>query len=150
MEQLQATVCAVGIGITVAALFGMLFPNGNMKKAAETGLTVLLLFLLVSPFLQSGNIENRILTESLAYDLETFSTVDVYQNAVASYIQTTLENAGIPTQSVRAAMQLGDDNTVLLQTVQVEVAKDTDTEVLLQVLEDCLKIPPEIVTVQGE
>lgn len=150
MEKLQAAVCAVGIGITVAALFGMLFPNGNIKKAAETGLTVLLLFLLVSPFLQSGNIENRILTESLAYDLETFSTVDVYQNAVASYIQTTLENAGIPTQSVRAAMQLGDDNTVLLQTVQVEVAKDTDTEVLLQVLEDCLKIPPEIVTVQGE
>lgn len=150
MEKLQAAVCAVGIGITVAALFGMLFPNGNIKKAAETGLTVLLLFLLVSPFLQSGNIENRILTESLAYDLETFSTVDVYQNAVASYIQTTLENAGIPTQSVRAAVQLGDDNTVLLQTVQVEVAKDTDTEVLLQVLEDCLKIPPEIVTVQGE
>lgn len=150
MEKLQAAVCAVGIGITVAALFGMLFPNGNIKKAAETGLTVLLLFLLVSPFLQPGNIENRILTESLAYDLETFSTVDVYQNAVASYIQTTLENAGIPTQSVRAAVQLGDDNTVLLQTVQVEVAKDTDTEVLLQVLEDCLKIPPEIVTVQGE
>lgn len=150
MEKLQAAVCAVGIGITVAALFGMLFPNGNIKKAAETGLTVLLLFLLVSPFLQSGNIENRILTESLAYDLETFSTVDVYQNAVASYIQTTLEKAGIPTQSVRAAVQLGDDNTVLLQTVQVEVAKDTDTEVLLQVLEDCLKIPPEIVTVQGE
>lgn len=150
MEKLQAAVCAVGIGITVAALFGMLFPNGNIKKAAETGLTVLLLFLLVSPFLQSGNIENRILTESLAYDLETFSTVDVYQNAVASYIQTTLENAGIPTQSVRAAVQLGDDNTVLLQTVQVEVLKDTDTEVLLQVLEDCLKIPPEIVTVQGE
>lgn len=150
MEKLQAAVCSVGIGITVAALFGMLFPNGNIKKAAETGLTVLLLFLLVSPFLQSGNIENRILTESLAYDLETFSTVDVYQNAVASYIQTTLENAGIPTQSVRAAVQLGDDNTVLLQTVQVEVLKDTDTEVLLQVLEDCLKIPPEIVTVQGE
>lgn len=150
MEKLQAAVCAVGIGITVAALFGMLFPNGNIKKAAETGLTVLLLFLLVSPFLQSGNIENRILTESLAYDLETFSTVDVYQNAVASYIQTTLENAGIPTQSVRAAVQLGDDNTVLLQTVQVEVSKDTDTEVLLQVLEDCLEIPPEIVAVQGE
>lgn len=150
MEKLQAAVCAVGIGITVAALFGMLFPNGNIKKAAETGLTVLLLFLLVSPFLQSGNIENRILTESLAYDLETFSTVDVYQNAVASYIQTTLENAGIPTQSVRAAVQLGDDNTVLLQTVQVEVLKDTDTEVLLQVLEDSLEIPPEIVTVQGE
>lgn len=150
MEKLQAAVCAVGIGITVAALFGMLFPNGNIKKAAETGLTVLLLFLLVSPFLQSGNIENRILTESLAYDLETFSTVDVYQNAVASYIQTTLENAGIPTQSVRAAVQLGDDNTVLLQTVQVEASKDTDTEVLLQVLEDCLEIPPEIVTVQGE
>ncbi|MDO4153752.1 MAG: hypothetical protein Q4E21_02750 [Clostridia bacterium] len=150
MEKLQAAVCAVGIGITVAALFGMLFPNGNIKKAAETGLTVLLLFLLASPFLQSGNIENRILTESLAYDLETFSTVDVYQNAVASYIQTTLKNAGIPTQSVRAAVQLDDDNTVLLQTVQVEVSKDTDTEVLLQVLEDCLEIPPEIVTVQGE
>lgn len=150
MEKLQAAVCAVGIGITVAALFGMLFPNGNIKKAAETGLTVLLLFLLVSPFLQSRNIENRILTESLAYDLETFSTVDVFQNAVASYIQTTLKNAGIPTQSVRAAVQLDDDNTVLLQTVQVEVSKDTDNEVLLQVLEDSLEIPPEIVMVQGE
>lgn len=150
MEKLQAAVYAVGIGITVTALFGMLFPNGNIKKAAETGLTVLLLFLLVSPFLQLGNIENRILTEGLAYDLETFSTVDVYQNAVASYIQTSLENAGIPTQSVRVAVQLGDDNTVLLQTVQVEVSKDTDTEVLLQVLEDSLEIPSEIVTVQGE
>lgn len=150
MEKLQAAVYAVGIGITVTALFGMLFPNGNIKKAAETGLTVLLLFLLVSPFLQLGNIENRILTEGLAYDLETFSTVDVYQNAVASYIQTSLENAGIPTQSVRVAVQLGDDNTVLLQTMQVEVSKDTDTEVLLQVLEDSLEIPSEIVTVQGE
>lgn len=150
MEQLKSTVCAVGIGITVAALFGMLFPNGNMKKAAETGLTVLLLFLLVSPFLRSGNIDSRILSEGLAYDLETFSTVDVYQNAVANYIQITLENAGIPTQSVRATVQLDDDNTVLLQSVQVEASKDTDTEVLMQVLEDRLEIPSEIITVQGE
>ena len=150
MEQLKATVCAVGIGITVAALFGMLFPNGNMKKAAETGLTVLLLFLLVSPFLRSGNIDSRILSEGLAYDLETFSTVDVYQNAVANYIQNTLENAGIPTQSVRATVQLDDDNTVLLQSVQVEASKDTNTEVLLQVLVDRLEIPSEIITVQGE
>lgn len=150
MEQLKATVCVVGIGITVAALFGMLFPNGNVKKAAETGLTVLLLFLLVSPFLRSGNIDSRILSEGLAYDLETFSTVDVYQNAVANYIQITLENAGIPTQSVRATVQLDDDNTVLLQSVQVEASKDTDTEVLLQVLEDRLEIPSEIITVQGE
>ena len=150
MEQLQATVCAVGIGITVAGLFGMLFPNGNVKKAAETGLTVLLLFLLVSPFLRSGNIDSRILSEGLAYDLETFSTVDVYQNAVANYIQITLENAGILTQSVRATVQLDDDNTVLLQSVQVEASKDTDTEVLLQVLEDRLEIPSEIITVQGE
>lgn len=150
MEQLKATVCVVGIGITVAALFGMLFPNGNVKKAAETGLTVLLLFLLVSPFLRSGNIDSRILSEGLAYDLETFSTVDVYQNAVANYIQITLENVGIPTQSVRATVQLDDDNTVLLQSVQVEASKDTDTEVLLQVLEDRLEIPSEIITVQGE
>lgn len=150
MEQLQATVCAVGIGITVTALFGMLFPNGNVKKAAETGLTVLLLFLLVSPFLRSGNIDSRILSEGLAYDLETFSTVDVYQNAVENYIQITLENAGIPTQSVRATVQLDDDNTVLLQSVQVEASKDTDTEVLLQVLVDRLEIPSEIITVQGE
>ena len=150
MEKLQAAVCTVGIGITVAALFGMLFPNGNIKKAAETGLTILLLFLLVSPFLQSGNIDSRILSEGLAYDLETFSTVDVYQNAVANYIQITLENAGIPTQSVRATVQLDDDNTVLLQSVQVEASKDTDTEVLMQVLEDRLEIPSEIITVQGE
>ena len=150
MEQLQATVCAVGIGITAAALFGMLFPNGNVKKSAETGLTVLLLFLLDWPFLRSGNIDSRILSEGLAYDLETFSTVDVYQNAVANYIQITLENAGIPTQSVRATVQLDDDNTVLLQSVQVEASKDTDTEVLLQVLEDRLEIPSEIITVQGE
>ena len=128
----------------------MLFPNGNVKKAAETGLTVLLLFLLVSPFLRSGNIDSRILSEGLAYDLETFSTVDVYQNAVANYIQITLENAGIPTQSVRATVQLDDDNTVLLQSVQVEASKDTDTEVLLQVLVDRLEIPSEIITVQGE
>ena len=111
---------------------------------------ILLLFLLVSPFLRSGNIDSRILSEGLAYDLETFSTVDVYQNAVANYIQITLENAGIPTQSVRATVQLDDDNTVLLQSVQVEASKDTNTEVLLQVLVDRLEIPSEIITVQGE
>ncbi|MGN0519488.1 MAG: hypothetical protein ACI4LB_01995 [Candidatus Fimenecus sp.] len=150
MEKIQAAVCAVGIGMTVAALFGMLFPSGNIKKAGETGLAILLLFLLVSPFLQSKNTESRILSDSLAYDLDTFTKSDVYQNAVERYIQSTLTNAGIQTQSIRADVQFSDDNTILLQNVEITVSNSTDTEVLLQVLNDNLEIPPEIVTVQGE
>lgn len=149
MDKIQAAVVTIGVGMTVAALFGMLFPNGNIKKAGETGMTILLLFLLVTPFLQIGD-TGRILSESPAYDLETYTQANIYENAVERCIENTLTTAGYAVYDVEATVQLGEDNTVCLQTLQISVEKETNTEEVLRILQNDFEIPSEIVAVQGE
>lgn len=149
MEKLQTAVGAVGIGITVAALFGVLFPNGNIKKAGETGLTVLLLFLILTPFLHTGEGEIHILREMEAYDAYTYTQTQVYKSAVETFIQDTLLNAGIPTQAVQAEIQCGDVGEIVLKNVLIAAKNETDATLLIKILQEQLGIPPEIVSVQG-
>lgn len=150
MEKMQAAACTIGVGITVVALFGMLFPSGNIKKAGETGLTILLLFLLITPFLQLNDAESRIMSEVSTYDTETLTQVSVYENAVECLIENTLVNAGYTVHNVDATVRFGDNNTICLENLRLSVEKEADTEAALRILQNDLEIPPEIVAVQGE
>lgn len=150
MENIKVAVGTIGVFVTAISLFGLLFPNGNIKKAGETGMTILTLFLLITPFLQAEFAESRILPERAAYDLYTFSESDVYQKALEQLIQNTLSQAGVQTESVTANIQNGENEEILLENLQITVSKETDEAYLKQILYDNLEIPSEIVQVTGE
>lgn len=149
MEHLQAAVGTVGVGITVAALFGMLFPSGNIKKAGETAIAILLLFLLISPVIRARPEKSGVLAEDAEQDLYAFSEEAVYKNAVEILITNTLFESGIAVQSVNAVVKINDGNAIQLLAVTVICDEKTDVGALTNVLQTQLEIPTEIVAVQG-
>lgn len=150
MERIQNAVGVIGVCVTVCALLGMLLPNGNIKKAVETGFSILMLWILLAPFAHAGDLQNRIVTQETPYDAYIYSDTQVYSSAVENLITTTLSKAGISVQSVQSEIELDSTGNVLLRSVLVSVSDESEEKTVTDILKNTLEIPPETVTVQGE
>ncbi len=151
MEEIQNAVGVIGVCVTVCALLGMLLPNGNIKKAAETGFSILVLCILLAPFVHSDALQNRIFTQENPYDTYTYDAdnTQAYRSAVENLITTTLTDEGISVQSVKSEIVLDGTGNVVLQSVSVTISNVEEKEKVPDILQNALEIPPETVTVEG-
>jgi len=150
MDEIQNAVGVIGVCVTVCALLGMLLPNGNIKKAAETGFSILVLWILLAPFTHADALQNRIFTEETLNETDTYAdSAQVYRSAVENLMTTTLSEAGISVQSVEAEIALDGTGNILLQSISVTVSNHEEAEKVTDILQNTLEIPPETVTVQG-
>lgn len=150
MMTVQTVVAALGVSMAVAALFSILFPNGNIKKVGETGITVLLLLLLISPFLLFKGKTTHTGRDGEYQSAYTYSQTQIYKSAAEQCIYDTLENAGIPIESVSVSVLLSGTNEITVKQVEITASENTDISAVTQILQEKLSVPPEIVTVQGE
>ena len=150
MMTVQSVVAALGVSMAVGALFSILFPNGNIKKAGETGMTVLLLLLLVSPILPFKDKTKRAVSNTESENAYTYSQTQIYKGAAEQYIYDTLENGGIPVESVEISVFSSETNEIVVKQVEITASEHTDIAAIKQFLQEQLTVPPEIVTVQGE
>ena len=100
-------------------LFRMLFPSGNVKKAGETIISLLMVFMLISPFaefLSAGELTFPQIQEEDIYDV---GQEQVYAHTLETTITEQLSSAGIEVEELTLQTELDEENYLVLSSVRL-------------------------------
>lgn len=145
IQSWSVTICVFSI---LVLLFRMLFPSGNVKKAGETIISLLMVFMLISPFadlLSTGELRFPQIQEEDIYDV---GQEQVYTRTLEKAISEQLTAAGIEVEELTLQTELDDENYLVLSSVRLVTASEKSDEEICTCLKDSLGIPAEIIKIE--
>lgn len=155
MEDLLSFAASITAFSVCGALFHMLLPEGQVKKAGEFLLALLMLFVILKPFLHTENLEtvipnleNNLQMEENVSDGEKIQK-QTYDSAVKDSILSCLHKAGIEPENVVLKTSFTKDNYLLLEHVYIYVSDMSLHEKILDLLNSELEIPEELITIDA-
>ena len=148
MDTIQSWAVTICVFSVLVLLFRMLFPSGNVKKAGETVISLLMVFMLISPFadlLSSGELSFPQIREEDIYDV---GQEQVYAHTLEMTISEQLSASGIEVEELTLQTELDEENYLVLSSVRLVTASDKSDDEIRTCLEDALGIPAEIITIE--
>lgn len=145
IQSWSVTICVFSI---LVLLFRMLFPSGNVKKAGETIISLLMVFMLISPFaefLSAGELTFPQIQEEDIYDV---GQEQVYAHTLETTITEQLSSAGIEVEHLTLETELDEENYLVLSSVRLVTASEKSDGEICACLETSLGIPAEIITIE--
>ena len=145
IQSWSVTICVFSI---LVLLFRMLFPSGNVKKAGETIISLLMVFMLISPFadlLSTGDLRFPQIQEEDIYDV---GQEQVYTHTLEKAISEQLSSAGIEVEDLTLETELDEENYLVLSSVRLVTASEKSDGEICACLETSLGIPAEIITIE--
>lgn len=150
MENLKTWAATLIVFSVIILLYRILFPKGNIQKAGETVIALLMVFLMIKPVFSLFSNENGKLDDFTDYDFFTQSEDTQENKVLEDTIQNQLAAAGISVESVSVDASLDAENYLVIRSVEI-TAPDSEYE---QAIYDCLQaafqIPQEIISVRKE
>ncbi len=154
MDNLLSFAASITVFSVCSALFHMLLPEGQVKKAGEFLLALLMLFVLLKPFLHAEipptvlpNIEDDLQIEE--EDAGERTQKEAYDRAVKESILSSLAREKIEVENIVLKTSFTKDNYLLLESVYIYVSDLASEEKITEVLHRDLEIPKEIITVDA-
>lgn len=117
MSSLQTFILSVGSVFVLSALFGTLFPQGNIKKAGETAMSFLIVLLLFAPVRALG--KQEIDFPQISQAETTVSVEETYAASFEEVIRRALDSQGFSIAYVKAAVVSDANGYLTLQSVSV-------------------------------
>ena len=120
MENLKTWAATLIVFSVIILLYRMLFPKGNIQKAGETVIALLMVFLMIKPvfsFLskENGKLANGILVESVSVDAS-----------------------------------LDAENYLVIRSVEITAPDSEDEQAIYDCLQTAYQIPKEIISIRKE
>ena len=148
MDTIQSWAVTICVFSVLVLLFRMLFPSGNVKKAGETVISLLMVFMLISPFadlLSSGELTFPQIREEDIYDV---GQEQVYAHTLEMTISEQLSASGIEVEELTLQTELDEENYLVLSSVRLVTASEKSDDEICACLEEALGIPAEIITIE--
>lgn len=148
MDTIQSWAVTICVFSILVLLFRMLFPSGNVKKAGETIISLLMVFMLISPFadlLSTGDLRFPQIQEEDIYDV---GQEQVYTHTLEKAISEQLSSAGIEVEDLTLETELDEENYLVLSSVRLVTASEKSDGEICACLETSLGIPAEIITIE--
>lgn len=148
MDTIQSWSVTICVFSVLVLLFRMLFPSGNVKKAGETVISFLMVFMLISPFadlLSSGELTFPRIGEEDIYDV---GQEQVYAHTLETTITEQLSASGIEVEDLTLQTELDEENYLVLSSVRLVTASEKSDDEIRTCLEDALGIPAAIITIE--
>lgn len=147
MEGFKVWVGTISVFSIILLLFRTLFPDGNVKKAGEVVMALLMMLIMLQPIF-------KIMGDS-TLQMPNFETVDLYEigqeqigaNGLKEKMQSVLKAKGIAVDEIVLATDLDEENYLVLSGVQISISSDNTDEEIYSCLQSELEIPPEIITI---
>lgn len=148
MDTIRSWAVTICVFSVLVLLFRMLFPAGNVKRAGETLIALLMVFMLVSPFAKLFRAGQLTFPELQEEDVYEVGQEQVYANALQKTITEQLSNAGIEVGEIALQTELDTENYLVLSGVHLVTDSEKNDNEIRACLENTLGIPEEIVTIE--
>lgn len=142
MNSLQTFIFSVGAVFVLTALFGTLFPQGNIKKAGETAMSLLIVLLLFSPIRALG--EQEISFPQISQADTTVSVEETYAESFEAVIRRALETQGFSIAYAKASVVMDADGFLTLQSILICGAA-ADESAIRAFLSEQFQIPSDCI-----
>lgn len=150
MENLKTWAATLIVFSVIILLYRMLFPKGNIQKAGETVIALLMVFLMIKPIFSLLSKENGGLDGFTEYDLFSQSEVTQENRVLEDTIQNRLSAAGITVVSVSVDASLDAENYLVIRGVEIIASDSEDEQAIYDCLQAAYQIPQEIISVRKE
>lgn len=150
MEDLKTWAATLIVFSVIVLLYRMLFPKGNLQKAGETVVALLMVFLMIKPVFSLLSNDDVGLDRFADYDLYQQSEDSQESQVLADTIQTQLKAAGIETQSVTVDAGLDAENYLIVRSVKITVSDSVSEQAVYDCLQTAFQIPQEIIIISKE
>lgn len=137
-----SSVCVFAVTV---ALFKAIFPQGNIKKAGETLMALLMLFVMLQPFTKLDLNSEAFLPKTEWYDYTEMQEKSVYDAALKQAIRNALTEKGIEIDAIQIHTETDVEQYLVLTSLELKT--DADTDRILSCLQEELDIPAEIVRI---
>lgn len=137
-----SSVCVFAVTVV---LFKIIFPQGNIKKAGETLMVLLMLFVMLQPFTKLDLNSETFLPKTEWYDYTEMQEKSAYDAALKQAICNALTEKGIDIDTIQIHTETDAEQYLILTSLELKT--DADTERILSCLQEELDIPAEIVRI---
>lgn len=150
MENLKTWAATLIVFSVIILLYRMLFPKGNIQKAGETVIALLMVFLMIKPVFSLLSNENGKLDSFADYDFFTESEDTQENKVLEDTIQNQLASNGISVESVSVDASLDAENYLVIRSVEINASETEDVQAIYDCLQSAFRIPQEIISVRKE
>ncbi len=145
MEKMIEWGSSVCIFAVIVVLYKIMFPQGNIKKAGEILMILLMLLVMLQPFTHLDIDADTLLSKADWYDSTENTESNTYDTALEQVIRATLAENGIEVEKIQLNTETDTDNYLILTTLKLKT--DADADVICTCLKEKLGIPEEIVEI---
>ena len=150
MENLKTWAATLIVFSVIILLYRMLFPKGNIQKAGETVIALLMVFLMIKPVFSLLSKENGKLDGFADYDLFTKSEDTQENKVLEDTIQNQLASNGILVESVSVDASLDAENYLVIRSVEIIAPDSANEQAIYDCLQTAYQIPKEIISIRKE
>lgn len=147
MNDLKTWAATLIVFSVIVLLYRILFPKGNLQKAGETVIALLMVFLMVKPIFSLLANDNGTLERLTEYDLYAQGEEAKENQILEDAIYAQLSVAGIEAESVRVEAELDAENYYVIHCVDITVPDSVSERVVYDCLYSSLEIPKEIIKI---
>lgn len=137
-----SSVCVFAVTVV---LFKAIFPQGNIKKAGETLMVLLMLFVMLQPFTKLDLNSDAFLPKTEWYDYTELQEKSAYDAALKQAIRNALTEKGMEIDAIQIHTETDAEQYLILTSLELKT--DADTDRILSCLQEELDIPAEIVRI---
>lgn len=150
MENLKIWAATLIVFSVIILLYRMLFPKGNIQKAGETVIALLMVFLMIRPVFSLLSKENGGIDGFADYDLFTKSEDTQENKVLEDTIQNQLASNGILVESVSVDASLDAENYLVIRSVEITAPDSANEQAIYDCLQTAYQIPKEIISIRKE
>lgn len=138
IKQWAVSVCAV---IAITAILKYLIPEGKMKKTSEAVLSLIVLAVVLTPFLNSGNAFDSTLNNyDFLSDIEEYESSDAYGEALEKSIGDILTENGIAYKEITVNTNIDSESYINISNIEIELQNTDEKDKVCALLSEKLGI----------
>lgn len=140
MDYIKQWTISICMTLIVAVILSFISPSGTMGKFYKT---IISLFILSGFLIPLANANIKDFDFPSAAFSQTADTQSVYEKQIEAWIKSSLEQGGYPACSVKAQVQLKDDE-IYIDTLQISAPSDYDLQAIQTYIFDNLGLQAEV------
>ncbi|MEG0545888.1 MAG: stage III sporulation protein AF [Oscillospiraceae bacterium] len=150
MDSIKVYVLNICIVSVLTAVFRILIPNGNIKKAAEIVMSLLLLSIILIPLLSMKNptfSNSNNLNLSAKTNEEIFSDINTNNQAIRNAITNELLNSGIKAENIEVETHKDEQNYIIIESVMISRPSEQDDNLIKTLIKTKIGIDAETIKI---
>lgn len=150
MENIKLWVLCVCVFLVIVSIYKVLLPNGNIKKAGVTVLSVLLVFIMIKPLLSiKAEVQDFDLysEDDFFSEAATLNDKKLYNDAIVKAIADTLINHEISFDEITVDMNIRNDDNIEINSICLSVDNELGDNDIKDIIETETGFSKEIIII---